>query len=132
MPERLVLYDGDCGVCTGLVQFLLDRDSAGVLHYAPLQGETASALRVRHAQIPEDLDTMVLVEGDDVHLRSRAAFRVARLLPWPWKALGGLRYLPVVFTDATYRVFAALRYRLGRQPTRCRLATPEEAGRFLP
>ena len=46
--ERLVLFDGVCGFCDRLVGFLIERDAAERLRFAPLQGETAAALRARH------------------------------------------------------------------------------------
>ena len=47
-PARIVLYDGVCGFCNGSVRWLIARDRDARLHYAPLQGETAAALRARH------------------------------------------------------------------------------------
>ena len=47
-PELIVLYDGVCGFCNGSVRWLIEREAGARLHYAPLQGETAAALRARH------------------------------------------------------------------------------------
>ncbi|MHC4817599.1 MAG: thiol-disulfide oxidoreductase DCC family protein, partial [Planctomycetota bacterium] len=81
LPPRLVLFDGICGFCDRAVRWLIERDRFGHLHFAPLQGETAAALRRRHPEIPEDIDAIVYVEtdasGERVHLRSDAVFRVA-------------------------------------------------------
>ncbi len=131
-PPRLVLYDGECGVCNSAVQFLLRVDPDPALHFAPLQGETTAMLRSVHPEIPAGLDTMVYLEGGRVFLRSRAALRLAAALPYPWRAAAWLRWLPVLLTDPVYRVVAALRMRLGGSADRCRLATADEVGRFLP
>ncbi len=127
-----MLYDGECGVCNGAVQFLLRVDPDPALRFAPLQGETTAGLRQRFPEIPTGLDTMVYLEGDRVHLRSRAVLLLAAALPWPWRFFGGLRLLPALVTDPLYRAVAAVRYRLGGRQDHCRLATPEEARRFLP
>ena len=46
-PRHLVLYDGECGVCSRVVRWLIDADRHGVLRFAPLQGATATELRQR-------------------------------------------------------------------------------------
>jgi predicted DCC family thiol-disulfide oxidoreductase YuxK len=131
-PDRLVLYDGECGVCNQAVQLLLRLDPRKELYFAPLQGTTTTALRQRHPEIPTDLSTLVFVNRGRVYLRSRAAFALARGLPWPWRAAAGLRILPTLLTDMGYRFVAAIRYRLAGRVQSCRLATADEAKRFLP
>ena len=50
LPAQLVLFDGVCGFCDLTVQWLLQHDRASVLRFAPLQGPTAAALRLRGAR----------------------------------------------------------------------------------
>jgi predicted DCC family thiol-disulfide oxidoreductase YuxK len=136
LPAQLVLYDGECGFCSKSVQWVLDRDSEQKFSFAPLQGETAEALRSRHAKIPDSLDTMVLVQSEKgmqrVYLRSAAVFRVAAELPGIWRVLGLLRVLPSGLMDLFYRPVAAIRHQLVGGGEQCRLVLPEEAHRFLP
>ena len=111
-PARIVLYDGVCGFCNGSVRWLSARDRAGRLHYAPLQGETAAALRARHPEIPTALETIAFVEEDRVSLQSAAVFRVLRELGPPWRWIAAVRWLlPRALWDAAYRAFARRRYR---------------------
>jgi predicted DCC family thiol-disulfide oxidoreductase YuxK len=136
LPERLLLFDGVCGFCDGAVRWLLERDPSGRLYFAPLQGETAAALRARHPRIPDDVDTVVLVEqgptGERVHLRSDAVLRSLALLASPWRFAAWLRVLPRALRDAGYRQFASRRYRWFGELDECRLPTAEERSRFLP
>lgn len=135
LPPRLVLYDGVCGFCDGAVQWLLAHDPAGRLHFAPLQGEAAAALRRQHPEIPEDLDTMVFVESDGgssrVYLRSRAIWRTCAELAGPWRWLAWLRWLPQALSDAGYRYFARNRYRWFGRLDACRIPSPAQRQRFL-
>jgi predicted DCC family thiol-disulfide oxidoreductase YuxK len=132
LPDRLVLYDGVCGFCNAGVQWLLGRDKAGCLRYAPLQGPTAAAMRARFPAIPADIDTIVFIEGGEVHLRSRAAFRIASHLPAPWRWLKGFGLLPVALTDFGYRIVAAVRYRIWGKLDACRIPAASERALFLP
>ena len=133
--EYLVLYDGLCGFCDSTVQWLMDRDPQARLHFAPLQGPLAAALRARHEAIPEDIDTFVFVQRRDgaeqVLLRSRAIVACCSLLePRPgWLTL--LRWVPSPLADVGYRLFARLRYRLFGTRDACRIPTPEERARFF-
>lgn len=134
-PKRIVLFDGVCVFCEGLVRWLMQRDPQGLLHYAALQGEAASELRARHPEIPEELDTMVMVEqegGEErVYRDSEAVFHTLELLDSPWRHVALLRALPRRFTDFAYRLFVRNRYRLFGRRDSCRVPTPEEAPRFL-
>ena len=133
--EHLMLFDGVCNFCDGAVRWLSDHEAAGRLRFAPLQGETAAALRARHPVIPDDIDTMVYVDatGDQerVYLRSEAMFRMLALLDRPWRWLSLLRVLPRWITEPAYDRFARKRYaRFGRRDS-CRIPTPEERARIL-
>lgn len=133
MPTRLVLYDGVCGLCDTAVQWLLAHDHRRQLHFAPLQGTTAAAIRARHPEVPHSLDSMVYVvrDGADerVFLRSEAAFRIAADLDLHWLARLGV--LPRVVTDLGYRLVARIRYRLWGRLAVCRVPDPADASRFL-
>ena len=136
LPPRLVLYDGVCGFCTRAVQRLLAVDLDGRLHFAPLQGATAAALRRRHPKIPDDIDTIVYVETTDsdeyVFLRSEAIFRIYVALEVKSRLTSWLRLLPRSWTDLGYRLFGHLRYRLFGKLDACSVPSAEQRDRFLP
>lgn len=129
-PPPIVLYDGTCGLCHRSVRWLLRRDR-GRLRYAPLQGETAAALRT-HLPIPTELASVVLVDGDRVYLRSKVFLHAARHLTRPWRWAYALRWLPAWPLDLGYRLVARVRYRLfGRYDT-CQRPTAAETAQLLP
>ena len=134
--STLVLYDGVCGFCDRTVQWLLDVDHSRVLTFAPLQGDTAAAIRTRHPEWPGDLDSIVLVEGsgsdERVSFHTRAVFGICARLGWPWRALGLLRWVPSFVADPFYKAFARVRYRIFGTLDACRMPRPDERARFLP
>ena len=135
LPSRIVLFDGVCVFCEGIVRWLIARDPQARLRFAPLQGETAAALRREHPEIPEELETLVYVEVDDgcegVTLRSEAAFRMLAQIQGPWRRLAWLGRLPRWCTDTAYLLFVRYRYRIFGRRSECLVPSSAERSRFL-
>jgi predicted DCC family thiol-disulfide oxidoreductase YuxK len=127
----IVLYDGTCGLCHRLVRWIMRHEREPVLQFAPLQGETAAALRARFPNIPGNIDTVVLVDDDRAYLRSKAILRSTRYLHAPWRWAYALRWLPAPLLDLGYRVVAAVRYRLFGRADACEVPAPAQRARFL-
>ncbi len=102
LPHPVVSFDGVCNLCDRSVQFILDRDPAGVFHFASLQSDTGRSLLEDHQLDPDALETMVVVDEDRAYIRSDAALRIARDLGAPWNALPIFRIVPRFLRDAIY------------------------------
>jgi predicted DCC family thiol-disulfide oxidoreductase YuxK len=131
VPGPVVLYDGECGLCHRSVTFLIARDR-GQLYYAPLQGDTATALRARHPEIPTTLESVVLVDRGRVFLRSKAFLYIAKYLTRPWRWGYHLRWLPAFVLDLGYRLVARMRYRIWGKYDACQRPTVEQQAQLLP
>lgn len=135
VPPRVVFFDGVCGICNWTVDFLIERDTQGNLHFAPLQGEAAAAMRERHPDAPTDIDTVIFMETKDgeerVYYRSRAIFHILQYIDSAWRHLAFLRFFPRFVTDLGYRLIAWQRYRVFGKLEACRIPTPEQRARFL-
>src|SRR5688572_6179237 len=59
----IVLYDGVCGLCNHLVQFLLKRDTHNRLRFASLQSEFSRNILKGHGADPDDLDTVYVIKA---------------------------------------------------------------------
>ena len=127
----IVLFDGVCNLCDRSVQFILDRDPAGVFRFASLQSDTGWALLVDHQLDPDALSSIVVVDGDRAYTRSDAALRIAQDLSAPWNALRVFRFAPRFLRDAAYELMARNRYRWFGTREACRIPTPDVAARFL-
>jgi predicted DCC family thiol-disulfide oxidoreductase YuxK len=133
LPEGpVLLYDGVCGLCAKSVRWILHHERDHDLRFAPLQGETAAALRAKYPRIPEQLSTVVYIDADRVHLRSKAFLYLSRHLRGPWRWLYAMRWWPAVLGDLGYRLVAATRYRLFGKHDSCEITSPEHRARFLP
>jgi predicted DCC family thiol-disulfide oxidoreductase YuxK len=135
MLPPVLLYDGLCGFCDGLVQFVLGRDPRGVLRFAPLQGEFARGVFERHPEL-RGIDSLILVEApatsdERVYVRSDGALRVARHLGGWWRAALVLRIVPRFIRDAAYNGFARIRYKVFGRYDACPIPSPEQRARFI-
>lgn len=129
----VVLFDGVCNLCAGSVRFVIERDPEGVFRFAPLQSAVGERL-LAEAGLDEDhdtLDSIVLVEDDEVYTKSDAVIRVAARLGGPYRLLSPARYLPKRARDAVYDFVAANRYDWFGKRDRCLMPTPELESRFL-
>ncbi|WP_336023405.1 thiol-disulfide oxidoreductase DCC family protein [Halobellus salinisoli] len=132
VPEGpVILFDGVCNLCNGVVSFLIPRDPEGRLRFAPLQSEAGRALLARHDLPAEDLETVVLVEGDRAHTKSDAAIRVAELLGWPYRLLALGWVVPRGVRDGMYGFVAENRYEWFGRKEQCMVPDEDVSDRFL-
>ena len=128
----IVVFDGDCVLCSANARFILRRDRRRRFRLATMQGQAGAALMARFGIDPLDPETFILVEGERVRRNSDAALAIAEGLGWPWRALGVLRIVSRPVRDAVYRLVARNRYRWFGRRERCFVPTAEQADRILP
>jgi predicted DCC family thiol-disulfide oxidoreductase YuxK len=133
---HLVLYDGVCGLCNRLLQFLLRHDHRGVFSFASLQSAVGQATVERSGGNPRDLTSFYVVAdyqtpASRVLTRSDAALFVASQLGWPWRAARWMRWVPKGIRDRAYDLIARHRYRVFGRYDRCLIPSPEFRGRFI-
>lgn len=128
--KPIVFFDGVCGLCNKLVDFLIRKDRHQKLTFAPLQGVTALAKLNEKDRC--DMDTLVFIDRKGVHYRSTAALRISRYLSGGWSLMYVFIIVPPIIRDRVYRLVAKRRYAMFGKKESCRLPTPEERGRLLP
>jgi predicted DCC family thiol-disulfide oxidoreductase YuxK len=126
-----VLFDGDCNLCNGAVQFILRRDRRAVFQFASLQSAAGRQLLVA-ADAPAQLpDSLVLVQNGVLALKSTAALHIARGLRWPWPLFAVFFVVPRLLRDLIYDWIARNRYRWFGKREACMVPTPALRARFL-
>jgi predicted DCC family thiol-disulfide oxidoreductase YuxK len=129
--KSIVLIDGVCHLCQGLVRFIIPRDPKARFLFAPLQSETAGRMLSAGGLGSDQLNTVVLVENGTCYTESAAVLRIARGLRFPWPAAYIFILVPRPLRDALYRLVARNRYRWFGRDEQCLLPTPEIRKRFL-
>lgn len=84
--DKIVFYDGECGLCQRSVSFLAKIDSRHELVFAPLNGETYR----KYFKGSSDLATVVFYKEGKIFVKSNAVIEVC-------SSLGGIKKLAVIF-----------------------------------
>lgn len=154
--KSIILFDGVCNLCNTTVDFLMRRDGQDRLRFAALQSEAAQIMLrsvgveagglgdpslFKSENPPQatggygpqnEWTTVILIQGNKVHVRSAAIFRALQELGFFWRMIGFLGLcLPAFMRDGLYRCVSRWRYTVfGRRET-CRIPSPEERKKFL-
>lgn len=128
----VIVFDGVCNLCNRWVQFLLPRDRSGVFQFAHCQSEYGGAVLDRLGESRDDPSTVVVIDGDKVHLRSTAVLRALAALGGVWRGVLLLLIIPRPLRDTAYTFIARRRYRWFGRTEQCAVPKPSWQERFLP
>jgi len=126
----VIVFDGTCAFCEGSVRFIAARDG-GYFKFGASQTPEARSLLAQHHVDRESARSIILIENDEVFLRSTAALRIAKRLDAPWRWASVLLWVPRPIRDAVYRVIAAVRNRLAGRSNACEVPPPEIRARLI-
>ena len=132
--KAIIFFDGNCGLCSVSIRFLIKRDSRQHLYFAPLQGVTAQAILPQ--QYRESLRTMVYqrvsADGQPTLLvRSEAVLFALIDTGSGWRHLAQIvRLLPLRLRDWGYDRIADNR-KLFSKSAACNLPSQDAHQRIL-
>jgi predicted DCC family thiol-disulfide oxidoreductase YuxK len=127
----IILFDGTCAFCEGSVRFIARRDPAGYFRFGASQSEAGAKVLAAHGLTREAARSMVLVEDEQVFLRSTASLRIARHMRFPWNLAVVFLIVPRPIRDAAYRAVAAVRHRIAGRSNACEIPPPEIRERLI-
>lgn len=130
--NAIVLFDGVCNLCNGIVQFVLKRDKNSYFKFCSLQSETAKRLLDQHPHINAvGFDSIVLIESDKIYVKSDAGLRILKRLGGWWKLVEVFYLFPKFIRDRVYNFIAHNRYKWFGKQDQCMVPTKEYANRFI-
>jgi predicted DCC family thiol-disulfide oxidoreductase YuxK len=135
-PPLLLLFDGRCGLCNRIVQFVLSRDRRDRFVFAPLQSRVAAEILARHGRDSRALETFCVVRdrglpAETVVVKGRAALLVARTIGGIWAATAVFGLLPAAVLDFVYDRVARNRARFFGRTDACLVPTERDRAKFL-
>jgi predicted DCC family thiol-disulfide oxidoreductase YuxK len=128
----ILLYDGVCALCNGLVRFVLRHDRAGRIRFAALESEVATRLLGEQAHTEEGVALVLQPFSASQMVLRRSDAVIALLRAIGWRTAGALLAItPRPLRETGYAVVARVRYRLFGRYAACPLPPPEVRSRFL-
>lgn len=106
-----VIYDGYCGFCYRIVQFIETHDSHNHIKLLPRQSEEAVRLLSNYHVSSEENESVVVIVDSKLLRKSDATIRIWQEIGGVWSMLAWQRILPKALRDWVYDLVAQNRYR---------------------
>ncbi len=127
--NHIILFDGECNFCDRSVQFIVKRDHNKWFKFASIQSESGQNL-IKKYGIPNNMESVILIEGNKYYTKSTAALRISKKLDGLWKMFYIFNIVPKPIRDSVYNFIAKRRHLLGKKDT-CMIPKKEDLDRFL-
>lgn len=128
--DGIILYDGDCLLCSRWVKWVVRRDTQGIFRFTAIASPYGRAMAARLGIDADDPDTNAVILDGRAHLYSDAALAIAGRLPgYGWTRT--LKAIPKPLRDAFYKLVARNRIRWFGRPGACDLPGPEVRTRII-
>ena len=131
MEQPIIFFDGLCPLCNGAVRFVIRHEKVPVYRFVSLQADVAGQILASYPKQLVNADTILLLDGEQLYIRSEAVFRIAEKLKAPWSWVRVFKILPGQFSDFIYKLIARSRYRIFGKYKACPLPDPALADRFV-
>jgi len=127
----ILIYDGNCRMCSGFVRFILRHDKRGCFRFIAAQSPLGAALYRHYGLNPVDYETNILIEQGLPWLKSEGSIRIFQRLGLPWSLMAVGRLLPRALRDRLYEYIARNRLRWFGVRQTCYLLEPSQESKFL-
>lgn len=127
----VLLFDGICNLCSGMVNFIIRRDPQKKFRFAALQSDGGQAIIKRYHINEPPMSTFIFIHGDAWFVKSTAALKLFREMGGIWKMLYILIIIPRPIRDFLYDIMAKTRYTLFGTRDSCMIPDADMRNRFL-
>jgi len=129
--ERIVYYDGVCGLCDGFVELLVKLDKNKKLKFSSLQGKSGRSLLNKLNLDLEEFDTVLFKVNDQVYTKSTAVFKIINSIGGIIKLFLVFNLLPRRFNDWIYSKVAKNRFKIFGKLDKCDISKFNKPGQFI-
>lgn len=128
--EGVILYDGDCLLCSRWVRWVVRHDPQGIFRFSAIGSPHGRAMALALGIDPDNPATNAVIVDGKAHLYSDAAIAIASRLPgWRWTRL--LLAFSKPLRDAVYKMIARNRIAWFGRPQACDMPGPEVRARII-
>jgi predicted DCC family thiol-disulfide oxidoreductase YuxK len=127
----VILFDGICNFCSGMVNFIIRQDKHKKFRFAALQSEAGQKLLKEYKLPAEKFESFILIDKGKVYKSSTAGLRLYNQLPWYWKWTQLFWVFPAFIRNGVYNFIAKHRYKWFGKKDSCMVPGPDVRSRFL-
>ena len=111
MEKNIIIFDGECNLCNGVVGWLMKFAPEETFEFMPFQSPEGQRLLKKYNFPTTRLDTVILIDQNGPHIHSEGFLRIVAKIP-KWKRVAALlAFIPRMLRDAIYKVFSQNRVR---------------------
>ena len=129
--KSIILFDGLCNLCNSSVQFILKHEKNQNFLFASLQSDACAKILLQLNYKNNDLNSLVLIEGNKIYKKSTAALRIIKELKPMWHWFYVLIIVPKFIRDSVYDLIAKNRYEWFGKLNSCELGMHTNKDRFI-
>ena len=130
--RKIVLYDGVCGLCIKIINFIRKRNSKKNLYFASLQSDYVKNNLENIDNNTLNLKTVIFIDGIKIFTKSQAIIMILKNLDGAYPVLTKiLNLIPKSILDLFYKLIAINRYRIFGKQVTCNLSSSKEHFLFL-
>lgn len=127
IPNFVLFYDGECGLCNRSVQFVLDHEKDSLLKFSSLQSDFAQKI-IGDSNCTDFGDSMLLYFKGKIYSKSSAALLTIVFLKWYMKPLLIFWLIPAFLRNGLYDLVARNRKKYFSS---CLISSKRGENRFL-
>jgi predicted DCC family thiol-disulfide oxidoreductase YuxK len=128
---HLLLFDGECNLCNGTVQFVIQRDKNAKIKFTSLQSDAGQSIMKKYAIPQHYMESIILLENDKIYYKSTAALRLFKQLDGLWKLSYVFIIVPKFIRNVVYDFIARNRIKWFGKAETCWVMTADLKNRFL-
>ncbi len=121
MPDRIILFDGECNLCNNFIRFIIKHDKKQFWRFSPLQSSFSKKLSKKYHFNSEQLDSVYVIKNNILYNKSNAVLTVLTNLGGIWNLSYIFYLLPVKLREYFYLRIAKNRFRFFGKSTSCML-----------
>ena len=128
--EHVVIFDGECMLCSRCVDILLRLDTQKRFKYATLQGKFTKSLGTSLDK-KLNTDSIIFYEKGAVYYKSTAILKMLRRLGGMWILTHIFYLIPTFIRDYIYDTIAKYRYKIFGKTEACHVPSKNEKALFI-
>lgn len=104
MEKSVIVFDGECNLCNGVVGWLLKFAPEDIFQFVPFQSPQGQNLLQQHGFSTNQLETVILFDEHGKHTHSDGFLKIISKIP-KWRLVSALlAFIPRIIRDTIYNL----------------------------